>query len=266
MAAGAADITFIGNATVVLGLGPFTLLTDPNFLRAGQRAYLGYGLWSKRLKDPSTTVDSLPAIDAVVLSHLHGDHWDQVAEAGLAKDIPVLTTGEAASALAKRGFAAAGMQPWQAAEFRQGDHHLVVTSVPGQHARGLLRRALPDVMGSVVDYEVAGQRRLRLYISGDTLHYPELAEIAERFPDIDVALPHLGGTKLLGLFLVTMDGRQGTELMHLLRPGLALPIHHDDYTVFTSPVSEFVEEMRASGLPTQVRELARGETMSLPAS
>jgi L-ascorbate metabolism protein UlaG (beta-lactamase superfamily) len=38
------SLTFIGTATTVLRLGGFTLLTDPNFLHRGQRAYLGYGL------------------------------------------------------------------------------------------------------------------------------------------------------------------------------------------------------------------------------
>lgn len=51
---GSADsLTFIGTATTVLRLGGFTLLTDPNFLHRGQRAYLGYGLTSKRLRDPN---------------------------------------------------------------------------------------------------------------------------------------------------------------------------------------------------------------------
>ena len=42
-------LTFVGTATTVLRLGSFTLLTDPNFLHRGQRAYLGKGLWTKRL-------------------------------------------------------------------------------------------------------------------------------------------------------------------------------------------------------------------------
>jgi hypothetical protein len=37
-------VTFIGTATTLLRLGPFTLLTDPNFLHRGQHAKLGYGL------------------------------------------------------------------------------------------------------------------------------------------------------------------------------------------------------------------------------
>jgi L-ascorbate metabolism protein UlaG (beta-lactamase superfamily) len=256
-------LTFIGNATMLLRLGPLTLLTDPNFLRRGQRAYLGYGLWSKRLRDPAVAVGDLPDLDAVVLSHLHGDHWDRVAEAGLSRDVPVLTTGSAARTLSKRGFAAEGMRPWQTAQLAQDDVKVTVTALPGRHGPGLLDKLLPDVNGSLIDYEVGGQRRLRMYVSGDTLYSDELSEIATRCPDIDVAVVHLGGTKLLRLVMVTMDGRQGRALMDLLRPGAAVPVHHDDYTVFTSPASDFLDEMASSGLPTHVRAVERGETVEL---
>ena len=50
-----ASLTFIGTATTVLRLGSFTLLTDPNFVRRGQRVHLGYGLTSKRRTDPALT-------------------------------------------------------------------------------------------------------------------------------------------------------------------------------------------------------------------
>lgn len=36
-------LTFIGTATTLLRVGSFTVLTDPNFLHKGQRAYLGKG-------------------------------------------------------------------------------------------------------------------------------------------------------------------------------------------------------------------------------
>ncbi len=55
MTATNASLTFVGNATTVLRLGGFTLLTDPNFVRRGQRVHLGYGLLSKRRHDPAFT-------------------------------------------------------------------------------------------------------------------------------------------------------------------------------------------------------------------
>ena len=61
-AAEADALTFVGNATTLLRLGAFTVLTDPNFLRRGQRAYLGKGLWSRRLKDPALTVERAAAV------------------------------------------------------------------------------------------------------------------------------------------------------------------------------------------------------------
>ena len=55
------SLEFIGTATTLLRLGPFTLLTDPNFLHRGQRAYLGKGLFSKRLTEPSMQSAVLPS-------------------------------------------------------------------------------------------------------------------------------------------------------------------------------------------------------------
>src|SRR5437764_6043788 len=109
-----AGLTFIGTATTLLELGPFTVLTDPNFLHRGERAYLGYGLFSKRLTEPALQLDELPGVDAVVLSHMHGDHWDRHARHGLPKHLPILTTTHAAVRLRRREHfpAAVGLKTW----------------------------------------------------------------------------------------------------------------------------------------------------------
>src|SRR5688572_15158373 len=104
------SLTFIGTATTLLELGPFTLLTDPNFIHRGQRAYLGKGLWSRRLSEPAVDPEHLPVLDAIVLSHLHGDHFDRVARRALGRDQPVFTTPAAARRLSTWGFEAHGMR------------------------------------------------------------------------------------------------------------------------------------------------------------
>src|SRR4028118_2171923 len=102
------SLTFIGTATTVLRLGGFTLLTDPNFLHRGQRAYLGKGLRSRRLTEPAMTIAELPALDAIVLSHLHGDHFDRIARRDLTRSQPVLTTPAPAAPPRRRGSRAGG--------------------------------------------------------------------------------------------------------------------------------------------------------------
>lgn len=106
---------FIGTATTLIRYGDMTVLTDPNFLHRGQRAYLGRGLTARRLTEPAISVEELPAVTAVVLSHLHGDHWDRQTQRGLPHDTPVVTTPHAARRLQWRGFArSTGLRTWAA--------------------------------------------------------------------------------------------------------------------------------------------------------
>jgi L-ascorbate metabolism protein UlaG (beta-lactamase superfamily) len=277
-------MTFGGNATMLLHIGGFTLLTDPNFLHRGQRAYLGYGLRAKRLTEPALQPTQLPALDGILLSHMHGDHWDRIATKSLPKETPVVTTPEAARCLADRGFTGtADLQPWQSHEFTRGDDTLRITSVPGEHGPGPLARLLPQVMGSVIELIRGGddgsgvspsqvspsqvspsQVSWRGFVSGDTLYRPWLGEVLERCGPLDVLIPHLGGTKALGI-TVTMDGRQGADLVELLKPPVTVPVHYDDYDRFSSPLGDFVTEVARRQLPGQLRPVQRGETISLRA-
>src|SRR4028119_2320165 len=77
---GTGSIFFIGTATIILRFAGFTILTDPNFLHAGDHVHLGYGLTSERLTEPALDIDELPPLDLCVLSHYHGDHFDRIAE------------------------------------------------------------------------------------------------------------------------------------------------------------------------------------------
>ncbi|MDP5181109.1 MBL fold metallo-hydrolase [Blastococcus sp. BMG 814] len=258
-------MTFGGTATMLLRIGGFTLLTDPNFLHRGQRAHLGYGLRSKRLTDPALLPAQLPELDGILLSHMHGDHWDRIATRELPKETPVVTTPEASKCLADRGFTGtADLRPWQTHTFTRDAEELRVTSVPGVHGPGPLARVLPQVMGSVLELVRDGEVSWRGYISGDTLYRPFLGEVLERCGPLDVVIPHLGGTKVLGL-TVTMDGRQGADLVELLKPPVTVPVHYDDYSLFKSPLGDFVTEVARRELPGELRPAHRGETISLRA-
>jgi L-ascorbate metabolism protein UlaG (beta-lactamase superfamily) len=254
------EVTFIGTATVLLRYAGFTILTDPNFLHRGEHAKLGYGLRSKRLTDPALDIEQLPPLDLVVLSHHHGDHFDDVAAAKLEKGLPIVTNPASARKLRTQGFRRPlPLQTWQSQAFTRGKTELRITSMPGKHAPEPLGTLLPDVMGSLLDFSADGEHLLRLYISGDTLMHDRLHEIPRRFTDIDLALIHLGGTRVAGI-LLTMDAQQGIEMLRLTKPRAAIPIHYDDYTVFKSPLSDFQKAVDGADLPTSVHYLARGES------
>ena len=256
------SLTFVGTATTVVRLGHFTLLTDPNFLHRGQRAYLGKGLWSRRLTEPACSVADLPRLDAVVLSHLHGDHFDRVSRAQLGRDAPVVTTHHACRRLRRWRFETRGLDTWETTTLSTTDQRLTITAVPAVHARGLMGALLPPVMGSMLELYRRDRLARRVYVSGDTLSGAHLDQIAERFPAIDSAVVHLGGTRVL-FHTVTMDDEQGVDLLARVRPRQVVPVHHSDYRVFRSPLADFIERAHAHGWGRCLTTVAPGETVSL---
>jgi L-ascorbate metabolism protein UlaG (beta-lactamase superfamily) len=257
------SVTFIGTATVIVRLGPFTVLTDPNFLHQGQRAYLGRGLWSRRLTEPAMQPRASPSLDAVVLSYLHGDHFDGIARRALDRTVPVVTTPHAASRLRRYGFHTQQLRAWEMYEQTRGNETLTVESLPAVHAYGLLGKVLPPVMGSLLVRRVNGHVRRRLYLSGDTPTGAHLDEIHERHPDIDTAVVHLGGTRIAFGPSPWMPHKTWISCTGS-GPRLAIPVHYDDYRAFRSRLPDFVAAVKRDA-PEQLLALpARGETISLP--
>lgn len=261
------SVFFVGTATVIIKYAGFTILTDPNFLHAGDHAHLGYGLTSKRLTNPAVEIGNLPPLDLCLLSHFHGDHFDHIAAERLDKSLPVVTTPHAAKALQGKGFRNThSLDTWDSIDIVKGGERLLVTSMPGRHATGPLAALLPPVMGSMLEFgDAEGKILYRMYISGDTLLIDELKEIPRRFPDIYLGLFHLGGTKILGLLTVTMDAKQGVQAVRLIHPKAAIPIHYNDYTVFKSPLEDFKRAMDEARLPVEMVYLEHGEAYEFEA-
>ncbi|GCE04691.1 MBL fold metallo-hydrolase [Dictyobacter aurantiacus] len=263
---GQGTIFFIGNATILLRYAGFTILTDPNFLHRGDHVHLGYGMKATRLHNPAIDLAELPPLDMVLLSHLHEDHFDRGVARDLDKGTPITTTPKAADALRKKMhfYRLYPLDTWQTLTLEKGEQRLNITAMPGKHGPGPLNPLLPPVMGSMLEFEVPGHKALRMYITGDTLMHKRLREIPKRYHDIDIALLHLGGTRLLKVML-TMDAGQGVKMIELVKPRTAIPVHYNDYSVFTSSLSDFQAEVEKAGLANRVHYLKRGDTYTFEA-
>ena len=255
------SIFFIGTATVLLRYAGFTILTDPNFLHQGDHVHLGGGLTSTRLTNPAIEMEQLPDFDLVLLSHLHEDHFDRDVQKKLDKGTTIVTTPEAAIALRHMGFTL--LEPlhmWETLTVTKGDYVLRITAMPGKHGPGIMNDLLPSVMGSMLEFQTrTGNTLLRLYITGDTLMHEQLQEIPQRYPDVDLALLHLGGTRLFGI-LLTMDAMQGIEAVKLINARKNIPIHYNDYPVFKSSLDDFKALASMSNLEDRIHYMEHGDT------
>jgi L-ascorbate metabolism protein UlaG (beta-lactamase superfamily) len=261
------SIFFIGNATVLIRYAGFTILTDPTFIHMHEKVNLGFGLYTTRLTNPAMNIEQLPPLDLVILSHFHGDHFDQVAVRELDKSLPVVTTPHATEELSLRGFTnTQQLDKWESISFVKGNVQLQITATPGRHGPLPVAMFLPQVMGSIIDFKVkeeedadSSSHLLRIYITGDTLVFDDIKEIPKRYSDINIALLHLGGTKVMGI-IVTMDAKEGLEMFNIINPRKAIPIHYNDYDVFKSPLEDFQHEVKEAGLEDRIHYLHHGET------
>jgi len=255
------DVYFIGNATVLIRFGGLTILTDPAFLHKGEHVDLGHGIWARREVEPACQIADLPPVDLVVLSHYHGDHFDDVAAQELDKNLPIVSTADAVDKLSALGFERGyPLETWESLAVRKGDASVTITAMPGKHATDeAVNELLMPVNGHMLDFSRNDDRLYRLYITGDTMLVDSLEEIPRRYPGIDLGLIHTGGTTFL-VTVVTMTGEQAVQAVEITRPHTAIPIHYNDFSVFRSGLEDFKKAAENSATSTEFVYLTHGET------
>jgi L-ascorbate metabolism protein UlaG (beta-lactamase superfamily) len=255
------EVYFIGNATTLIRFGGLTILTDPTFLHKGEHVHLGHGIWARREVEPACQIADLPPIDLIVLSHYHGDHFDDVAAQELDKQLPIVSTADAVQKLSALGFEQGhALETWESFVVHKGDATLKITAMPAKHAtEEAVDELLMPVNGHLLDFSRGSDHVYRLYITGDTMLADSLADIPRRYPDIDLGLIHTGGTTFL-VTVVTMTGEQGVKAVEITRPRTAIPIHYNDFSVFLSGLDDFKKAAETSTARTEFVYLAHGET------
>ena len=220
-------ITHIGGPTVLIEVHGWRLLTDPTFDPAGGKYRFGWGTGSEKLAGPAIAAADLGRIDAVLLSHdHHDDNLDPAGRALLPSADVVLTTAAGAKRL---GGNARGLEPWATTQLEApGRPPIEVTATPCCHGPPLSRPIVGDVVGFALGWE--GQDEGVLWISGDTVLYDGVRQVAERL-QVDTALLHLGDVRFAvsGPLHYTMTAQEAVELCRLIRPRTVIPIHYEGW-------------------------------------
>jgi L-ascorbate metabolism protein UlaG (beta-lactamase superfamily) len=246
-------VTHIGGPTALIEIGGWRLLTDPTFDPPGDEYSFGWGIALVKEAGPAIAASEVGPIDAVLLSHdQHADNLDPAGRALLPSAGVVITTAGGAKRL---GGDARGLEPWETTRLEAPEQRSIdVTATPCRHGPPLSRPVAGDVIGFALRWD--GQEHGVLWISGDTVLYDGVREVADRL-EVDTALLHLGGVQfsVTGPLHYTMTARQAVELCRLLRPRTAIPIHYEGWKHFREG-REAIEREFADA-PEEIRRCIR---------
>ncbi len=206
-----------------------------------------------KLAGPAIAAADLGPIDVVLLTHdHHGDNLDPAGRALLPSTGMVVTTTSGARRL---GGGARGLEPWQTTSLvAEGLPTIDVTATPCRHGPPLSHPIVGDVIGFSLSWE--GQEHGVLWISGDTVLYDGVRQVADRV-QVDTALVHLGGVRfpVTGPVHYTLTGTEAVELCGLIRPRTTVPVPYEGWKHFHQGRSEVAAAFATA--PAEVRAALR---------
>ena len=180
-------VTWLGHAALFIEIEGVRILTDPVFSeRASPLQWMG----PKRFHPVPVSVDDLPQLDAIVISHDHYDHLDyhtiRKLEPKTARFFVPLGVGNHLKSWGVDEEKITELDWWQEAKLNE---HIRLAATPAQHfsGRGLFSRNTT----LWASWAILGQKK-KVYFSGDTGMFSAFKEIGKRYGPFDYTLMHVG--------------------------------------------------------------------------
>ena len=231
--------TFINHASFYLRIGGQGVLLDPIWShRCSPIPFLG----PKRVRAPGQPLAALPGVDLLLVSHNHYDHMDlpTLRQVRRRWNPPSVTGLANARHLRKAGLHAQELDWWQATDVAG----LRVTYVPAQHfsARGLGDRNRSLWGGFVV--QGGGHT---VYFAADSGWCGHFAEIAARFPRIDLALLPIGAYEPRSFMRPQhMNPEEAVQAHLALGAGRSIGMHYGTFAGLTDEAIDAPEQALAA--------------------
>ncbi len=246
----ASKITLIGGPTVLIESEGFRIITDPTFDQPGE--YQLPHVLLRKLAGPAVAAGEIGSVDAVLLSHdQHADNLDNSGRSFLSQAGTVVTTAAGAQRL---GGKTVGLAPWETREItKPGGGTLRVTATPARHGPAGIEPLSGDVVGFVLTFD----RTPAIYVTGDTVWFDGVAEVARRFRP-GIVLLFAGAAKTRGAFHLTMDVNDAIETAHAFPQARIVPVHCDGWAHFTQSRDDIESSFKTLGLAQRLQLLEPG--------
>jgi len=209
------QIQLIRNATLRMAYANRQFVTDP-FLAVKHSLRSFADISPNPLVDlPCSPEEVVEGIEMVVVSHLHPDHFDQMAQELLPKNLPLFCQPGDEVALAEKGF-----QSVVAVEQSTQWQGITLTRTPAQHGTGVWIERMGNVSGFVFQAE----NEPTVYWAGDTIWYEPVEQVITDFQP-DVIITHSSGAKFGDSDPIVMDAEQTIAVCRAAPKTVVIAVH-----------------------------------------
>jgi L-ascorbate metabolism protein UlaG (beta-lactamase superfamily) len=254
------QITFawLGHTTVLINFYGVRILTDPVL---GARVGISTGLGTvglKRLIAPALTVNELPPIDVVLLSHAHYDHFDTPTLSKLSRETWVATPTGTADLL--DGTQNVNELAWgQSATFRGKQGELQVQAIEVKH----WGERWPSHKARGYNGYILRREGRAIVFGGDTAR-------TDAFKSLQANGPYAAAIMPIGAYRPWIwhhcSPEEALEMANMARANYILPVHHQTFKLSEEPALEPIQRLTAAlhNEPERLAWREIGDTFILP--
>lgn len=248
-------VTLLGHSSLLLEMDGTTVLIDPVF---SQRASLVQWAGPKRFYRAPLSIDELPPLDAVVLTHDHYDHLDSAALQQLEKRKPLFVCSVGVETHLKRwGVGAGGVHPMNWMDRftvpSASETPLELTALPARHFSG---RSLKR-FGTLWSSFALRTAKHNVYHGADSGYWEGFREIGEQFGPFDLATLEIGAFDPLW-HEIHLGPDNALRAAQDLRARVVMPIHWGLFNLafhaWYEPPESFTEIAAAANMPVFLPE------------